>query len=364
MKITIDISQVSYVGTGVARFTEGLIEAILKYNIEHSWTFFYSALRNAPSKTLIEHIKQNHEVVSVPLPPTATTFLWNNLHILPIDNYVKDSDWFISSDWVEPPASSKKATIVHDLVFKRYPETVHPKIKHNMAMRMKWVEKESHVIFTDSEATKKDLVHFYPGIEHNRVITNYPGIETDVEDKKYSLNAEEFSINKPFILAVGKLEPRKNLQRLIEAFEILQRDDILLVIVGPDGWAIPDKKPLRNVIMPGYVEEDQLIAMYQHAEFFIFPSLWEGFGYPLLEAMKYECATAASNRSSLLELAGDASLLFDPENIHSIKDTMETLLRDNDIKQHLINKGKEQVKQFAWKTYYQRLIKTLEQHNV
>ena len=359
MGIGIDISQIIYRGTGVGRFTRGLVESILEYDKKNKWFFFFSSLRNKLDKELIKNIqKRDHKIYSLFLPPTILSYLWNNLHLYNIDNILPKLDWFITSDWIEPPSNINKTTIVHDLVFKRYPETLDKKILNSQEKRFKWIKKESKIIFSDSVSTKKDLINFFR-IDAQKIIVNYPGIKILTPDNdavKKTLN--KYSIKKEFILTVGKIEPRKNIQKLIDAFIKLKGNNIDLVIAGEYGWG-NKLKTEKNVHILGYVDEISLFSLYKSCKLFIYPSFWEGFGYPVIEAMASGCAVATSNISSLKEIAGDSALLFDPNSIESIKSSILKLIENEDLRKSYIKKGYLNWQKYNWKNYYELLINNL-----
>lgn len=359
MNFGIDISQIAYVGTGVMRFTKGLVNTICEKETKHHWTFFYSSLRKPLDSQIQSLINQtNHSLVKLPLPPTFLSFLWNDLHVLAIDAIVQKLDYFITSDWTQPPTRCKNATIIHDLVYLRNPKTVHPNILETQKKRMNWVKKETSLIFADSKATKNDIVSLLQ-IESDKVIVNYPGFELPENiniGKKRIL--QKLDIYKPFVLSVGKFEPRKNFNRLIEAFGKLKRKDIELVIVGPKGWE--DKKETNDSIrFLGYVSDDELTALYQSCLCFALPSLWEGFGYPVLEAMANNAAVLTSNNSSMQEIAGDAAVLVDPYNTQDISDKLSSIITNPDLLSDLKTKGLDRYKLFSWNKYYSTLIDQL-----
>ncbi len=367
MRIGIDISQIVYEGTGVARFTRGLVESILQYDTHNEWIFFLSSFRKKPDQNLLSKIQEKgHKIFSIPLPPTILSVLWNDLHIMNIDSLIPRLDWFITSDWTEPPAHIKKATIVHDLTFMRYPETVEPSIISVQQKRLNRVKAESQVIFADSQSTKDDL-STYLTLEDKRITINYPGVTT----KKQSSDAiyevlKKYKINKKFVLSVGKLEPRKNLHRLIDAFITLDNQEIELAIVGPKGWDKDTENQYKNVTnikWLGYISDENLFALYQSALFFIFPSVWEGFGYPAVEAMQLGCPTALSNTSSLKELGNNASVLFDPWDVQSIKMTLHTLITDDTLRNELKMKGLKKADSFTWKKYFDTMIDVLQKQS-
>lgn len=363
MKIGIDISQIVYEGTGVARFTEGLVDAILRYDKNNEWIFFFSGLRKKLNEELEKKIKRSrHKLIKWKLPPSLLSLLFNDLHKF---SPFTSLDWFITSDWTEPPTRIKKATVVHDLVYLRYPETVDKRIKLQQRKRLNLVKKESRVIFADSKSTKDDLVKFLE-IPIDKIHVIYPGVEiqkpTSNQIKK---TLEKYQLdNKSFILTVGKIEPRKNIKRLIEAFTKLPKNSTNLVIVGPKGWGtdfdVSIHRNIRNrVFFLGYVSDEELYSLYLSCIFFIYPSIWEGFGYPVVEAITLGTPVATSNNSSLAEIGKDVTLLFNPFEVDDIKNALQRMIDDGELRKKLSEKGKERSKFFNWKNYYEKTIKVL-----
>jgi glycosyltransferase involved in cell wall biosynthesis len=359
MRIGIDISQIIYEGTGVARYTRGLVEAILKYDKKNDWFFFFSSLRRDLDRDLKKRIRaRGYKLILHKAPPTFLTLVWNSIHRLRVEKLVGKFDWYITSDWTEPPSDFPKATVVHDLVYLRYPETLDPVIEENQKKRLKWVKKESRLIFADSTTTGDDLVSLVD-INKKRIKVIYPGVEVEKTNKnKVSQIVKKFNLKKDFILTVGKIEPRKNFKRLIEAFTKLKSKEAELVIVGSVGW---DKieTPQPNIKFLGYVTDEELSALYSSCLFFIYPSIWEGFGYPVVEAMTHGAPVATSNTSSLKEIGQGAAYLFDPLKINEIQKAMEVLINDDPGRKKLSREGEKRARQFTWKNYYEKLIKTL-----
>lgn len=363
MNIGIDISQVVYEGTGVGRFTKGLIETILQFDTDNKWIFFFSSLRGKIDQDLLSKIKKSpHRFIHVPFPPTILSFLWNTLHIAPVELFTGPLDVFICSDWTEPPSRCKKATIIHDFAYLRYPETVHKTILETQKKRMEWVKKESTFIITPSKATQDDVSHFF-SIPVSRITPLYSGvtIQSPTQDVMNDI-VSKYHLSKPFILSVGKLEPRKNISRLIDAFIKCDKESWDLVIVGPKGWdKESDQKRRSSVKFTGYVSEQELHSLYELCQFFVYPSLWEGFGYPVVEAMMHNRAVAASNNSSLTELVEGNGIVFDPLSIDAISSTLSKLMDDKDLRQSYAQKGLEYSKQFTWKRYYDGLMRVLHE---
>jgi len=355
MRIAIDISQIVYKGSGVSRFTEGLVRAICEYDSENEWVFFFSSFRRDLNPSIEDLIKsKGHELIKSKIPPTLLSFLWNQMHFFTIDSIVGKVDWVITSDWAEPPSKYKKATIVHDLVYLKFPETVDESIRRTQDRRLSWIQKETSLIFADSDSTKIDLENLLT-IDRNKITVNYPGIDMP----KLSVSSGQKS-ERPFILTVGKLEPRKNIEKLVKAFNSLNQRDVDLYIVGMNGWGNVVVDQNSQVKLLGFVSDEMLAELYRSCLLFILPSIYEGFGYPLIEAMSHGAPTATSNTSSMREIAGNASVLFNPHDEDSIAKALQKLISTASLRTSLSKKGKVRAKDFSWKKYYETLIKTLE----
>jgi hypothetical protein len=174
MRIGIDISQLAYAHTGVANYLEQFVHHLVKHDKKNEYILFYSSLRK--DLHLPFSGQENVTVKRFKLPPTALDFLWNKLHILPIEYFIGDVDIFITSDWTEPPTKkAKKATIVYDVIVYKYPEETAETIVETQKRKLEWVKKESDMVFCISEATKhdvKELLH----IPEERLAVAYPGL--------------------------------------------------------------------------------------------------------------------------------------------------------------------------------------------
>lgn len=197
MKIGIDVSQLAYENTGVANFLSRLVINLIENDSKNQYVLFFSSLRknlkSLPSRQAgqILNLKSNPNVSvkQFRIPPTILNFLWNKLHIMPIENFIGDVDVFITSDWTEPPVKhAKKATIIYDLIVYKYPEETHnqtefnpfkliisPNIVSSQKQKLKWVKKESDLIFTISRSSKKDIEEIL-GIDSSKIKVIYPAV--------------------------------------------------------------------------------------------------------------------------------------------------------------------------------------------
>ncbi len=190
MRIGIDISQLAYQGTGVSNYLTGLVEGLLEADQENDYVLFYSSFRRGFNPSVINFKSNaNTTVKQFKFPPTVLDFLWNRLHIMPIEDLIGEVDMFLSSDWVQPPTrKAKKSTILYDLIVYKYPEETHNRVRFSLKnlifkanivasqkRRLKWVKKECDIIFCISESTKKDASDIL-GIEEKRLKVAYPGL--------------------------------------------------------------------------------------------------------------------------------------------------------------------------------------------
>ncbi len=177
MKIGIDISQLAYVNTGVANYLRDLVDHLVKVDQHNEYVLFYSSLRRQLSPATFSFTFNSHvSLKHFRIPPKALDLLWNKLHVFPIERLIGDVDIFITSDWTEPPTKkAKKATILYDLIVYTYPEETAETIIATQKRKLRWVKKESAMVFCISNSTKKDAMKIL-GIDEKRLQVIYPGI--------------------------------------------------------------------------------------------------------------------------------------------------------------------------------------------
>ncbi len=278
-------------------------------------------------------------------------------------------DVFFTPTHYLPIFSPKKSVVsILDVSYIYFPQLFKKKDLIQLKKWTKYSARKSEKILTISESSKSDIIKEY-GVSGNKIEVIYPGINTSlpVNNKLKMEDLEKkFGIKNKYILFVGTLQPRKNIERLIEAYSKIETD-VSLVIVGRRGWQFeeilnaPEKYNVKDkVLFLENVSDEDLPAIYRNAEFFILPSLYEGFGIPVLEAMSYETPVITSNVSSLPEVGGDAALYVDPNDADDIANKMKKLLGDNNLKKQLIEKGKKQVEKFSWEKSARQTLEVLE----
>jgi glycosyltransferase involved in cell wall biosynthesis len=219
------------------------------------------------------------------------------------------------------------------------------------------------VLLCISEATERDLVAQHPGVAGRTVVTPlaadpvFGAPRDDLDEVRGRL-----ALERPFVLAAGTLEPRKNLVRLIEAWTRLDASDHDLVLVGPSGWEFDEilrRAQAQHVRVMGYVSDDDLAALYAMCDAFCYPSLYEGFGLPVLEAMTAGAPVVTSSVSSLPEVAGDAAVLVDPLDTQAIADAMARVLHDGSEAQRLRAAGRARAATFSWESTAAQTLEAL-----
>lgn len=344
MKITIDVSQMAYAGTGVGRYTHELVKALLTAGGPHQYTLWAGVRKQRPYfEKLAQKEPWNRATwLFSHLSPKLAGIFFNHTS-LPFEYFAGPADLIHLSDWTAPHTRGLTVSTVHDLAFVKYPAHVDPLIRRTQAARLTRLIKHQVHLIADSQSTKNDLMEIYQ-VDPTRITVIYPGLspeyrvanKTEIERVK-----TKYQLPNRFILSLGTREPRKNLANLIQATASLP---LPLVIGGKYGWGKDIASP-AHVQTLGFVKEGDLPALYSAATVFCYPSLYEGFGFPVLEAMACGTPVVTSNVSSLPEVVGEAGILVDPHTPASIKAGIEQAIA---TREKLIKKGLQQAKLFRW----------------
>ncbi|PIP52869.1 hypothetical protein COX08_04140 [Candidatus Beckwithbacteria bacterium CG23_combo_of_CG06-09_8_20_14_all_34_8] len=368
MIIGIDISQIVY-QTGVSRYTKDLVRNLLLADKENEYKLYAGVIRQLPQ--ILNFLKQlkndgaKFKSFIYPISPKLADKFWNQWRLLEIENLIGHIDVWHSSNWTQPPTKAKKITTIHDLTPVLFPNYHDQLVVENFKRNLQLIEKNIDMVTVDSRATKDDLVNNI-NIDRQKITVIYPGVDPIFCQKsKEGIDnvKKKYKLEKPYILSVGTKEPRKNIKRLIEAFVSLGRSDIELVLVGKRGWGEEVEVGKAKVKELGFVEDKDLPALYSGAILFAYPSLYEGFGFPVLEAMACGCPVITSNISSLPEVVGQTALLVYPKETKEIANAINTLLNDDKLRQKLVKNGLEQAKKFSWEKTANQMIKTYQDIN-
>ncbi len=374
MIIGIDIRMLAR-GTksGVEEYIINLLSNMLRLDSNIKYKLFYNGYKKVELE--YDFLKlSNVTLKEFKIPNRLFDFSSQYFNYPKIDNLLGGVDIFFSPHIFSAPVSKncKVVTTFHDLSFENHKEfySVSKNYWH-FSMNPKSQAQRSNKIIAVSESTKKDLIKIYK-IEAEKIKVIYSGINL-VSSIKYPSNLanrqvssiskirKKYSLPDHYILYLGTLEPRKNIIGLIKAFEILKiRDQILntkfkLVIAGSKGWLYEDifktvqNSPVKNdIIFTGFVENKDKSALYDLADLFVYPSFYEGFGFPPLEAMAAGTPVITSNFSSLPEAVGNAAIMVNPYNLDELAKAMEMILTDEKLRDVLIKRGFEQTKKFSW----------------
>lgn len=321
IRVGMDISQMAHKG-GVATYTKNLSDQLSKISYLEM-VYFYSSFRK-PFRGNLKNLK------SYILPPTFFEMLFNRWRNVSIEKFIGPIDIFHSSDWTQPPSKAKKVTTYHDTVPEKFPEWSHPKIVAVHKRRLKLVEKEADCIIAVSETTKKDLLQV-SNIPEEKIVVIPEGPTGDFKpqpEDRLRRFRKKYDLPEKFVLAIGGIGERRNLKRIKEACS-----EYNLVIAG--------------VSLP-WLGIEELELLYGSAEALLYPSLYEGFGLPILDSFACGVPVITSNVSATAETGGDAAIYVDPFKVEDIKKKVNTVMNDKKLREEMIKKGLERVKQFSW----------------
>lgn len=257
---------------------------------------------------------------------------------------------------------TKIVVTIHDLAFKYFPRHFTFWDRRKLDFFTETAVKRADKIIAVSKSTKEDILKFYPKTDPKKITVIYHGVDKEFFSKKQSPQAikkvlGKYKIKKEFLLYVGALQPRKNLEVLIEAFEKLKKkgQDLQLVLVGEPAWKseriiskVEKSEFRKDIILTGKVAFQDLPIFYQEARVFVFPSLYEGFGIPVLEAWASGTPTIVADNSSLREIGQDAVLKFESSSSNDLLEKIEILLKRDIIREEIVKKGKKYLENFSW----------------
>ncbi len=247
----------------------------------------------------------------------------------------------LNLDMKAPLLYRRKIITIHDLNFLHNPSWVSRRFYYFYRILVYFGSRTSQHVLTVSRFSQREIIR-YLGVPSERITVIYNAVSP------IEAHVAERTIEGDYVLSVASMDPRKNLHRLIRAFQRLDSPSVQLVLVGLPHRAHEVAADHRNIVFLGYVDEATLDSLYQHAVGFVYPSLYEGFGIPPLEAMQYGCPVVAARSSSLPEVCGDAVYYVNPEDVSEIAEGMHRILTDETLRSKLITKGYQRLKVFSW----------------
>ncbi len=347
--------------TGTETYSRQLIQALLRLRSPHRFRLYF---RSSPPPDLFP----GAELCAIPFPR-----LWTHVR-LAWEMARQPPDLLFVPAHVLPPVRPRHSLVtIHDLGYLAFP-SAHPwQQRLYLDLTTRWNARIASHILSDSEATKSDLVSHYR-VKPDKVTVAYPGLDRSLqpEHDPAAIDAARarYRIADDYFLYMGTLQPRKNLHRLVESFEQLadRRGSVpQLVLAGKHGWLCNELLDLirhrglqAQIHLPGYIAEEDKAALLTGARGFLFPSLHEGFGLPVLEAQACGCPVVTSTTSSLPEVAGDAALLVDPQDSGAICEAMERLLDNKGLCSQLVERGFVNVGRFSWDTCAETVLSVID----
>jgi glycosyltransferase involved in cell wall biosynthesis len=355
--IYLDVSAAVHRRAGLGRYAESLARALVAAH--PGWyALFYNRERGVKPLPGLEHLPVR--TVALGYKPWRMLVWLGQLAHVGLDNLLPDAELFHATEHLLLSLRSVPTVLtVHDLIFRRLPAHHKPLNRWYLNLTVPLYCRRANHVIAVSEYTRRDLISAY-GLPPEKIT-----VVCEAAAPRFRLQPPEaiaavrarYSLPNRYLLFVGTIEPRKNLTRLLAAFETIYREGLSdgLVIVGKRGWLYGDffarleQSPVKHaVLFPGYVMDEDLPGIYAGAQALVFPSLCEGFGLPVLEAMACGTPVVSSNASSIPEAGGEAALYFDPTDTAEITTTTRRLLREADLQDRLRTRGLAQAARSSW----------------
>ncbi len=364
MIIAVDIRPMAGLRTGIQEYTEQILSHLIPLAPEHQFKLFFSSFRQLPPDLPWMHA-DNVEVKHFQIPNNILFFAGSVWGYPLLDDMVGGADVFFSPHFFLAPLSHqcRRVTTFHDLSFLRFPEffTRRKQWWHTVQMDPAGQARFSDKVIAVSESTKQDLVDFYHIDPANIQVVHLGNTMTPPSEDSLEAFKKKRQLSDRFILFLGTIEPRKNLSGMIRAFNIMKErsgfEDVELIIAGKKGWQFEDvledikSSPFAPAIRYlGHIPDSERSLYYKASTVFVYPSFFEGFGSPVLEAMACGTPVITSPNSSLAEVAGDAALMIDPYNISDLAEAMRIVLSDPEIQKRYSEKALVQAVKFSWDT--------------
>ena len=350
-RIAIDARTVLQAKTGDRTYTLGLLRGLARVPSRYE----FDVLLDAPDENgLIKSTIESSPRFAIHVLPARNGRTWSAL-ALPRWAW-ENRPVLVHVQYLAPgPLPCPFVTTIHDVVWRALPRTFPAKDRAIMNLAMPLSARRACRILTESRSSKNEIARALR-VNPDKISVTTIGLDDRFRSPVAAGQIAELRVkydlgDAPYVLSVGVLQPRKNVARLVKAFGRIKRANPTwpqqLVIVGKAGWGdeMPDKNP--DVRFIGYVADDELPALYAGAQVFAYPSLYEGFGLPIIEAMAAGAPVLTSNRASMPEVAGDAAVKIDPYQTQSIRDGLELLLRDADLRDELSQRGRNWTQHFT-----------------
>ena len=361
MPITVgyDATSAVHQSAGIGRYTRQLLEALNALDDGTHYKLFYCA--RGPSNGGLPELDARFSVRPVPVSDRLANVVWHRARVpLPVQVLIGRFDVFHSPDFTLPPVAGRPTVLtVHDLAFLRTPQCAFPTLRAYLERVVPRSIRRATRVIAVSESTRRDCIDLL-GVSPDKISTVHEGVSAvfrpPSDPDADRLHLRTMGIECPYILSTGTLEPRKNYERLLQAFAVLRArgDDRVLVVAGRPGWLYePIHETVRRLKLTDCVtfvtpNDRDLRRLYGAADAFVYPSLYEGFGIPPLEAMACGAPVICSSTASLPEVVGDAAVTFNPYDVEEIADAMRSVLEDPLVARRLRRQGIERAASFTW----------------
>ena len=358
MRVCLDLSPAVHRRAGLGRYAQELSAALLEVDAENEYLIFFNRPRSARVEPPLHSLRRL--TVAWSNKPWRMSALLAHFAGLSQDRLFPGVDLFHATDHLLPRFSRVRSVFtLHDLAFRLYPETHTALNRWFLSVMMPRFLQAADAVIAVSEHTKRDALRAY-NLDEAKVRVIYEGVNPrfrPAPPEAVAVVRRKYGLPERFILSVGTIEPRKNLETALAAYRALKEGGAAhrLVIVGKQGWLyrgffrrLREEGLEGEVVFPGFVPDDDLPALYSGADLFLFPSLYEGFGLPPLEAMACGAPVVCSDVSSLPEVVGDAALLVPPLDVRAWAEALRRLLGDADLRANLRARGLARAREFSW----------------
>ncbi len=354
MRIAVDVSHLSHPRTGIGNYTRGSLAGLADVAAgRHDLVGFAPANMRGGTRAIrnaLAGIPIELRLLPVPFAHACRT-AWSRLGRPAAERFLGRFDVLHYWDWMYPPQDQGvRTTTISDLVPLRFPQWVAPRTRSMHGAKYRDAARTCDVIFADSQFTANDVVR-HLGVARERVRVAYPAA-----DGRFRPEGPRADLGRPYALAVGAPDPRKNLAALLAAQRLFPLG-LALAVVGPDARGPRRETDRDGVVRLGYVPDDELVRVYRGAAVFVYPSRFEGFGIPVVEAMASGVPCVVSSHPSLDEASGDAAVRVDPESPEAIARGVERALRERDA---LVGRGLRHAGRFTWRETGRALLEGYE----
>jgi glycosyltransferase involved in cell wall biosynthesis len=342
VRVVVDVSPLSHQRTGVGNYVRGSLLGMSEAAADEDELVAFAPASPGGRRAILaalEGIRLERRLPALPAAHLLRT-AWSRAGWPPAERFVGRFDVLHFSDWMVPPQrAGVRSTMVHDLVPLHHPEWVHPRTATLHGAKLRRL-RDCDLVFTNARYTADDVAETL-GIPRERLRVAYPGVGPE-----FAAAGERADLGRPYALTVATLEPRKNLATLVEAYRLLGPDELGLAVVGAAGWGEQPALELPGVVRLGYTAHEELPPLYRGASVFVYPSRFEGFGMPVVEAMACGAPCVVSSHPSLDEACGDAAVRVDPDDPEAIADGIRRALADPVA---LAERGLAQAARFTWR---------------